>query len=276
MQHLKMLVGLVIIMVCGACKPQETGVRRDMNGFVLGDDAKAPRPLVIGVGELVDQFLARNPFLHGLNAPGGDYVLNLPLMARTDATYDDGEIKFHVGCSFTTNIDGNNKHVGINSVGFHLCDPAINDWALATRRTAQLIAEFERQNPNLINLRKFKESNSLSEAEKMWGMKLIDGWTKVEYPLTEEQANNLLTKEAAEGHVQQLKFSQGSSILLAAYANQRTLVFFEISKERYWGGENLTEEKRKTMKYQPVISFLQRKNFAQPCTITKDWLRCIP
>lgn len=274
MKLLKIWFGLALILSCNACIPQESGVKADMNGFVLGDDAKAPKPLVVGVGESVDQFLARNPFLHGLNMPGGDHVLNLPLLTRTDATYDDGEIKFHVGCSFTTNIDGNNKHIGINSVGFQLCDPAINDWTLATHRTEQLIAEFERQNPELISLRKFRKTASLEDAEKMWETTFVDRWTKVEFPLTEEQANQFLKKAADEGHVQQLKFSQGSVILMAAYANQRTRVFFEIGKGRYWGGENLTEEQKKTMRYVINISVLQRKSAAKPCTLTKDGSRC--
>ena len=276
MRTIKAWFGLILILSCSACKPQDSGVKVEMNGFVLGDDAATPKPLVVGVGESVDQFLARNSFLHDLKMPGGNHVLNLPLLTRTDATYDDGEIKFHVGCSFTTNIDGNNKHVGINSVGFHLCDPAINDWALATHRVAQMIAEFERQNPHLIGLREFRKSASLAEAEKIWEGILVDRWTKVEFPFTEEQANQFLKKAADEGHVQQLQYSQGSVILMAAYANQRTLVFFEISKETYWGGENLTEEQKKTMKYQTTISFLQRKNAAVPCTISNDWLRCIP
>jgi hypothetical protein len=247
-----------------------------MNGIVLGDDAKAPKSLIVGIGELVDQFLANNPFLHRLNMPGGDHVLNLPLMTRADATYDDGEIKFHIGCSFTTNIDGNNKYVGINSVGFQLCDPSINDWTLATHRTAQMIAEFERQNPNMISLREFRKSTSLSEAEKIWEGILFDRWTKVEFPLTEEQANQFFKKAADEGHIQQLQFSQGSYLVMGAFMNDKISVHFGIAKARYWGGENLTEEQKKTMKYQPVISFLQRKSAAKPCTLTKDWLRCIP
>jgi hypothetical protein len=271
-----MWLGLVLILSCSACQPQNSGVKVGMNGFVLGDDTKTPKSLVVGVGESVDQFLARNPFLHGLKMPGGDHVLNLPLLTRADATYDDGEIKFHVGCSFTTNIDGNNKHVGINSVGFQLCDPAINDWTLATHRTAQLIAEFERQNPHLINLREFRKSASLAEAEKIWEGILFDRWTKIEFPLAEEQANQFFKRDADEGHVRQLQYNQNTYVVMAAFMNQKTSIHFGISKETYWGGENLTEEQKKTMKYVTVISFLQRKSAAKPCTITNDWSRCIP
>lgn len=273
---IRILLGLVLILGSSACKPQNSGVKVNMNGFVVGDDIATPKPLVVGVGESVDRFLARNPFLQDLNIPGGDHVLNLPLLTRTDATYDDGEIKFHVGCSFTTNVDGNNKNVGINSVGFQLCDPAINDWEAATHRAAQMIAEFERQNPHLVNLREFRRSASLAEAEKIWEGILFDRWTKVEFPLTEGQANQFFKRDAAEGHVRQLKYNQNTYVVMAAFMNRNTSIHFAVSKETYWGGEHLTEEQRKTMKYVIVISFLQSKGAVKPCTITSDWLRCIP
>lgn len=269
-------LGAILILSCSACRPQDSGVNVDMNGFVLGDDAKMPKPLVVGVGETVDQFLARNSFLRDIKIPGGDHVLNLPVLTRTDATYDDGEIKFHIGCSFTTNIDGNNKYVGINSVGFQLCDPVINDWTLATHRAAQIIAEFERQNPHLVSLREFRKSTSLAEAEKVWEGVLFDRWTKVEFPLAEEEVNHFFKKEAAEGHVRQLQYNQNTYVVMAAFMGKKASVRFGISKETYWAGENLTEEQKKTMKYVVVISFLHRKTAATPCVITNDWLRCIP
>ncbi len=274
MRSIKVWAGLILIASCGACKPQVSTVRVEANGFVLGDDTKPPVPLVVGVGESVDQFLARNPFLQKMKHPGGDHVLNLPLLTRTDASYDDGEIKFHAGCSFTTNIDGNSKHVGINSVGFELCDPVINDWMLATHRTAQIIAEFERQNPGLISLREFRKSNSPEEAEKVWGGILSDRWAHVEYPLTEDQANDYFKREADEGHVRQLRYSQNNYVVMAAFMNQKTSIRFAISKETYWGGQNLTDEQRNTMKYVTIISLLQRKGTAKPCAEDDDWMRC--
>ena len=273
------LLNLLLVMsICAACtknQPSEGELRRDMSGFVLGDDNQAPKRLTVGVGESLDRFLARNPFLANVSPRGGDYVLNLPLMTRVDGFYDDGEVKFHVGCSFTTNIDGNHKHLGLNSVGFHLCDPPVHDWRAATRRTMDLAARFERENPGVVSLKDFRKTATLAEAEKLWETSLINKFNRVEYPLTEEQANRFFEMRAQEGHIEQLQFRQNTAIVMAAFLTQKAQVFFEVSKETYWGGDNLTDEQRKTMKYQIVVAFLQRNSTAVPCKLTPDWQRCV-
>lgn len=141
---------LFSVLILSACGNKDSRFNVDPHGFILGDDSKPPIHLVIGVGESVDQFIKRNPSLQSLKLAGGDTVLDLPLMTRADAIYDDGDVRFAIGCSFTTNIFGNYGSLGVNSVGFDLCDPAVNDWRLATSRASRMIAAFEKQNPGLL------------------------------------------------------------------------------------------------------------------------------
>lgn len=258
----KILNVLALILSCSSCTHHDSGVNMDMNGFVLGDD-QSSKPLLVGVGKSVDSFLVQNLFLSGLGIQGGSNPLNLPIMTRIDATYDDGVIRFHVGCSATTNIDGNGKYIGITGAEFKLCEPAINDWTAATHRTEQLISEFERQHPSLVSLRTFRKSATRAEAEKIWEYPLFDPSTETEFPLTEMQANQFFKQSAEEKRVQELKSNPGMAILMAAYANEQTLIFFSIAKTAFYDGDNLSVDEKNTVKYQTIISFLQRKSVAK-------------
>lgn len=185
-------------------------------------------------------------------------------MFRADATYDDGKIEFHVGCSSTTNIDGNTDVQGITVVGFELCDPAIDDWRAATRRTARLIVEFGLRNPGLTSLREFRKTASLAEAQKVWRGILYDRFSKLEFPLTEDEANRFFENDAAGGHIRQLQLSQNTYVVMAAYMNDEVSVEFGISKETVWAGSSLTKEQRESMKYLTEIAFLRRKGTGVP------------
>lgn len=273
----KWIFGVLLVLACASCKPEESKLTVDMNGMVLGDNSKPPETLVVGIGESVDEFLVRNPFLNSLKIPGKDYVLNLPLMTRVNAIYDDGDVKFNVGCSMTTNIDGNDGRVGIHHASFQLCEPAVDDWASATHRAEQLIMAFAQQNPNMINLREFRKTHSLDEAEKLFGGSLIDGWTKAEFPLREKQANQFFKKAADEGHIQQLQFSQGSYALMTVFFGDQITVDVGITKGRYWlEVGNLTEQQKKAMKYEIAIVFVQNKSKEKLCNRSGDFRRCIP
>ncbi len=268
---------IAMLVLCSGCmedKPVESELHRDMAGFVLGDDEKRPQRLVVGVGESVDSFLARNPFLKRVTATGGNRRLNLPLMAKVDGHYDDGEITFDVGCSFTTNIDGNYGYVGIHDVEFQLCDPKINDWGTAIRRTMELAEEFARLNPNMRDLRAIRRAASLAETEKLWGTSLIDKITRLEFPLTEERANQFFEEKAQAGHFEQLQWRQNTYALIAGYVGDKVKVSFGISKETYWGGEDLSEEERNTMKYQTIVAFRLRRSEGTPCKPTPDGQIC--
>lgn len=251
-------VGVVIILYCSACNPKQNNMITDMNGFILGADSGPPPALTVAVGDGLDQFFERNSFLKSVKPSGSLVKISLPIMKTVDATYDDGAVWFHVGCAITTNIEGSTTTGGVNLASFYLCRPSINDWNKATHDMEALINDFALKNKNLLSLRKFRQHHSLAEASDRWETDLLDHYTKREFPLSEQEANQFLKTAADGGHVQQLRLQQGSSVLMEAYANEKIFVFFEIAKLRNQGGENLTIAEREEMKYQAVITFRKR------------------
>jgi hypothetical protein len=252
------LAGAALILYCSGCSPKENAVGRDMNGFILGDDSGPPPVLTVGVGSDIDRFFEKNSFLKSVKSAGSHAEVSLPLLKTVDATYDDGEINFHVGCATTTNIEGNATAGGISEASFYLCHPSINDWNKATRDLEAMINTFASQNKNLASLRKFRQHHSFAEASARWETDLLDHFTDREFPLSEQEANQFLKDAADGGHVQQLRLWQGSSVLMEAFANEKVLIFFEIAKLRNRGGENLTIAERNEMKYQAVVTFRRR------------------
>ena len=157
---------IALMCMASACHRNDKGTpmadTSDMlvsNGFVLGDDREPSKPFIAGVGDGISKLVQRNPYLGALNL-AEDQPQRLPLLQKLDATYDDGDLKFKVGCAFTSSVDGNERFHGVAKVGFKLCDPAMNDWKTATRRATELIKRFERENPGVVNLGKFLKTAS--------------------------------------------------------------------------------------------------------------------
>lgn len=142
------------------------------NGFVLGD-RKHSQPLVVGVGDSVSRLRERNSFLRGLSLPPRE-ELRLPLLMTTDFTYDDGHWKLKIGCVTTSNLDGGERILSVQTIGLDLCEPALNDWKSATRRAAALVEEFRIANPDARDisswLRGAKESELRAIGGKHWMM----------------------------------------------------------------------------------------------------------
>jgi hypothetical protein len=231
------------------------------NGFVISDE-RGPRPkLIVGVGDSVSRLVERNPFLKSLNIPK-DQELRLPLLRTTDVTYDDGRWKLDVGCVTTSNLDGDERFAGVETVGLRLCDPALNDWQAATARAAAIVTLFRKVNPDARDLSEWLKTASRAEYVAVGG----DSWTLY-------RAKEVFTKPAADEHFKKLDGVSSEAAELSGtpegvgmgiFMGEKVIYEIGVSKHRALRGDNLTEQQRKDRLYLVTMSFRLRSDVTIP------------
>ena len=261
----RLLIGLLLAAASGlaACQPQgEQGkLRKDMNGMILGDDTKPAQPLHVGVGDTATRLRERNPYLKQFKMSDQE-ELRLPLITKLDVHYDDGDIKLDVGCAITTNIDGDERFPGAAFIGIKLCEQPLNDWKPALQRAAELMSQLERQNPQVQNLRAFYAQATDTELQKIGGNSLRKSQHDLYALRTIEDADAKFGQEAAKGNTEILDGGQSNTYArVGMYAGSKMLFTIGISKVANFGGNNLTEDQRRTMRYEVTMSFRLRNDF---------------
>jgi hypothetical protein len=260
----KLLIGLMIAAASGiaACQPQDEHkkLRKDMNGMILGDDAKPVQALYVGVGDTATRLMEHNPYLRQFKLRDQE-ELRLPLMTKLDVHYDDGDIKLDVGCALTTNVDGNARFPGVAFIGIKLCDQPLNDWRPALQRATEIMQKLEQRNLQVQNLRDFYLNASEPELQKVGG----DIWQRsthdIDQLLTLEEANAKFLKESNNGNVEILSGKRSNTYAyVGVYASKYTIFEIGISKTANFGGDNLTEAQRQTMRYEITMSFRLRND----------------
>lgn len=241
------------IAALGGCLPKEERKLQVVNGFVLGDREGPAQPLVVGVGDSAQRLIERNSFL----APLGIDVnrpLNLPLMTKLDVSYDDGSVKFKVGCAMRAGLDGDRDFPGVSYAGFGLCESNVNDWQAATRQTTALVQEFLRAHPEAQNLKPWLATAPREDWVRMAG--------DIGFPrhvLTDAQADARWADLAAGGHP--FNVTQDSFMHLGVFKVNRTLVMFAVSKDPNVLGDT-TKMQKPAMNYRSGVAFLLSKEGA--------------
>jgi hypothetical protein len=268
MHATRLVVGALIAATAGlaACQPsgeRGTTLRKDINGMVIGDDRRPTQPLTVGVGDSVTRLVQRNPFLKQLGLSEGQ-MLRLPLETTLSLHYDDGDLKLDVGCVIRANVDGNERFPGAAFIGMKLCEEPLNDWNAALDRAAEVMRRLEQQNPQAKNLRAFYLSATEPELQKIGG-KI---WRKSDQDLfallTPEQARAKFAREAAGGHEEILSGRWKNTLAnVGIYVGKKALFEIGVSKTANFGGDNLTEEQRRTMRYEITMSFRLRNDVDQ-------------
>ena len=182
------------LVALSGCLPKEEHKLQVVNGFVLGDRDGPAQPLVVGVGDSAQQLMERNPFLRSLGI-NVNRPLNLPLKTKLDVTYDDGSVKFKVGCAKGAGLDGDSEFPGVSYAGFGLCEANVNDWQAATRQAWALIHEFMRTHPDAQDLKPWLATATWEDWISLAG--------DIGLPrpvLSEAQANARSADLAARGH----------------------------------------------------------------------------
>lgn len=266
-QSSRLLLGALIAASAGlaACLPSgERGVtlRKDINGMVIGDDKRPGQGLTVGVGDSVTKLLQRNPFLKQLGLSEGQ-MLRLPLETTLDLHYEDGDLKLDVGCAISANVDGNARFPGVALVGLSLCEQPLNDWNSAVDKAVEVMRRFEQQNPQAKDLRAFYLSATELELQAIGGKV----WRKSDQDLfallTPEQAKAKFAREAAGGHEEIFSGRWKNTLAnVGLYAGKKALFEIAVSKTANFGGDNLTEEQRRTMRYEITMSFRLRNDVA--------------
>jgi hypothetical protein len=270
----KLLIGVMLAAASSlaACQVQGQGeratLRKDMNGMILGDDTKPAQSLHVGVGDTALRLMERNSYLKQLKLSDQE-ELRLPLMTKLDVHYDDGDIELDVGCAFTTNIDGNARFPGAAFIGIKLCEQPVNDWKPALQRAVEIMRQLEHKNPQIQNLRDFYRNASQQELQKIGG----ETWRKSDHDLyalrTLVEADAKFAKEAERDRTAAANGARTSSYArVGLYAGKKALFSVGVSKTPDFGGDNLTEEQRRAMRYEVTMSFVLR-NDVDPKTVRR-------
>lgn len=119
----------------------------------------------------------------------------------------------------------------------------------------------EQQNPQVQNLRDFYLRASEQELQKIGG----DIWQKSTHDIdmlrTLEEADVKFAQEAAGGNEEILSGKRRSTLAnVGVYAGKHTIFEIGVSKVADFGGSNLTEEQRRTMRYEVTMSFRLRND----------------
>lgn len=231
-----------------------------MNGFVLGDTEGAAQPLVVGVGDSVQRLVERNPFLGQLRFDP-DMPLRLPLMTKVDVSYDDGDMRLKLGCATRSALDGDERFKGIETAGFALCDPAINDWTIATRRASQIIELFKQSNPDARDLKAWLQTANKQDLAKLAGKNY---WAiKSDIDVLSESAANARYAALPIGDAfdEPLALVSETLMNMGYFANGKTIFSIGVSKYKPFGGPNLTEAQRTAIAYRVSVSFKLREDF---------------
>lgn len=245
-----------LLMGCPADESKEKKLLA-INGFVLGDTQGTAKPLLVGVGDSVQRLMERNPFLGQLQF-NTDGALRLPLMTKVDVTYDDGDMRFKLGCATFSALDGDERFKGVQTAGFSLCEPAINDWAVATRRASQIIEEFKQSNPNARDLKDWLQTVSKEDQKKLGGKNYWVTKSDIEV-LSESEANaRYAALPIGDAFDPPLALTSEKLINMGYFAGAKAIFAIGVSKQKPFGGINLTEAQSKAIAYQVSVSFTLR------------------
>jgi hypothetical protein len=266
MQSTRLLLGALIAASAGfaACQPSgDRGVtlKKDINGMVISDDGKPGQRLTVGVGDSVMKLVQRNPFLKQFSLSEGQ-MLRLPLQTTLDLHYDDSDLKLDVGCVIRANVDGNARLPdGAALIGMKLCEEPLNDWRAAVEKATEVMRRFEQQNPQAKDLRAFYLSATEPELQAIGGKV----WRKSDQDLfallTPEQAKAKFAREVAGGHEEILSGRWKNTLAnVGLYAGKKALFEIAVSKTANFGGDNLTEDQRRTMRYEITMAFRLRND----------------
>jgi hypothetical protein len=242
---LRTVVACVCCAVLCGCPEKENREMKVIDGYVIGDRAGAAQPLTVGVGMSTHQLVERNAFLVPLNL-NVSQPLRLPLLAKLDVTYDDGNVRLALGCVHSAGVDEHNGFAGVGYAGFELCDQHINDWPGATRQATELIRALLRTNPKMENVRQWAATVPTAEWIAIAG--------DIRIPreiLSEEQANQRFADLSARGDPMQ--FAQDTNVELGLFRSGRTMFSIGIKKDRAFNGD-ITEEQKKAMNYRVGVS----------------------
>jgi hypothetical protein len=267
----RLLIGALIATSAGlaACQPsgeRNITLRKDINGMVIGDDRRPGQRLTVGVGDSVPKLMQRNPFLKQL-APSEGQMLRLPLQTTLDLHYDDGDLKLDVGCVIRANIDGDARFPGAAFIGMKLCEEPLNDWNEAIDKATEVMRRFEQQNPQAKDLRAFYLSATELELQAIGGKTWHKSAHDLDTLLTPDEAKAKFVREAAGGHEEIVSGRRKNTLAnVAIYAGKKALFGIGISKTANFGGDNLTEEQRRTMRYEITMSF-QLRNDVDPASL---------
>jgi len=188
-------------------------------------------------------------------------MLRLPLETALDLHYDDGDLKLDVGCVISANVDGNERFPGAAFIGLKLCEEPLNDWSAALDRAAEVMRRLEQQNPHVKDLRVFYLSATEPELQKIGGKIWRKSTHDLDVLLTLAEAREKFAREAAGGHEEILNGRRGNTYAkVGVYAGKRALFGIGVSKTANFGGDNLTEEQRRTMRYEITMSFRLRND----------------
>ena len=231
------------------------------DGFAIGDEHLPTPTLVVGVGDSVSRLLNRNPFLHDLNIQGRE-TLRLPLLRTTNVIYDDGHWKLKIGCVVTSNLDGDDRFPGVETIGLKLCQPSLNDWKIATRRAAELVKSFQAANPDAIDISGRLRSAKESEWRPIGG----DAW---ELPgqrqvMSVDDADAYFAKLSDMSQRDAELAGMLNGVRMGIFLGEKTIFEVGIAKQTKWGGDNLTDSQRNDMNYAITVIFTLRKDVSGP------------
>lgn len=246
-----------------ACQPAPAhtpNLKKDIHGMIIGDNQNPGQRLTVGVGDSVATLMRRNPFLKQLQVPAGQ-ELRLPLQTTLDLRYDDGDLKFDVGCVISANVDGNKQYPDAAFIGMTLCEQPVDDWKRAVDIAAEVMRRLEQQNPSVQNLRSFYVNASEAQIQAIGG----ETWQKSEHDidklLTLDEARAKFTAQEQAGHKEILVDERRSSMaFVGVYAGKYAVHRISISKTTLFGGQNLTEAQRRMMRYQVSMAFKLRND----------------
>lgn len=250
------VLGMALLLGCPVDQSKEKKLLA-INGFVLGDTEGTARPLVVGVGDSVQRLVERNPFLGKLRFNPDD-PLRLPLMTKVDVSYDDGDMRFKLGCATSSALDGDERFKGVETAGFSLCAPAINDWTVATRRAGQVIEAFKRSNPNARDLKEWLQTANKGELEKLGGKNMW--WRKSQVDVVSESEANARYAVLPVGDAfnEPLALTDEKLMNMGYFAGAKAIFSIGVSKYKPFGGTNLTEVQRTAIAYRVGVSFTLR------------------
>lgn len=230
-----------------------------INGFVLGGTEGVAKPLLVGVGDSVQRLVQRNAFLGQLRFDTTGMPLRLPLMTKVDVTYDDGDMRLKLGCATGSSLDGNNRFKGgITLAGFDLCNPAINDWTVATRQASQLIEAFKQSNPNARDLKEWLQTASKAELAKLGGENMWRRKSDIDV-FSESEANaRFAALPVGDAFYPPLALTSETLVNMGYFAGAKAIFLIGVSKYKPFGGTNLSEAQRKAIGYRVGVSFTLR------------------
>lgn len=254
------LIASILLAGCSKMETEQVNLTQH-NGFIIGDEDEPAPTLVVGVGDRISRLLDRNPFLRNLKIQEHD-PLRLPLLRTTNVVYNDGKWHLDVGCVFTSNLDGDDRFPGVETVGLKLCNPSLNDWKSATRRAEELVKRFQAANPDAVDfshrLRHAKESEWRPIGGNAW---VLPGQRQV---MSVNEADIYFAELSRLSQRDAELAGMLPGVRMGIFLGEKTIFEVGVAKQAKWGGDNLTESQRNDMHYSVTVVFTLRKDVPPP------------